>query len=53
MSKAFHIFNKDLVREVKENVFNLSKNKIRIMISTLGNDAGILGAGWLAIKGIS
>jgi glucokinase len=53
VSKASHIFKHGLLDEVKQNVFNISKNKIRIMISTLGNDAGILGAGWLAIKGIS
>jgi glucokinase len=53
VSKASHIFKEGLIEEVKQNVFNISKNKIRIMISTLGNDAGILGAGWLAIKGVS
>jgi len=53
VSKASHIFRQGLLEEVKQNVFNISKNKIRIMISTLGNDAGILGAGWLAIKGVS
>ena len=53
MSKASHIFKEGLIEEVKQNVFNICKNKIRIMISALGNDAGILGAGWLAIKGVS
>jgi hypothetical protein len=53
VSKGSHIFKEGLIEEVKRNVFNISKNKIRIRISTLGNDAGILGAGWLAIKGVS
>ena len=53
VSKAYYIFKQGLLDEVKQNVFNISKNKIKIMISTLGNDAGILGAGWLAIRGIS
>ena len=52
LEKYFKLTSKAF-KEVKKNIFNISKNKIRIMISTLGNDAGILGAGWLALKGIS
>ncbi len=53
VSKAYHLFQVGLLEEVKKNVFDISKDKIEVLISKLGNDAGILGAGYLAMKGIS
>ena len=53
VSKAAHIFEAGLLEETKKNVFSASKEKIRIIISKSGNDAGIFGAGYLAIKGNS
>lgn len=50
VSKASHIFAEGLLQQVRENVFEISKDKISIRISRLGNDAGILGAGYLAQK---
>lgn len=53
VSKASHIFAEGLLQQVQENVFEISRDKISIRISRLGNDAGILGAGYLAWKGLS
>lgn len=53
VSKASHIFEAGLREEVKKRVFSVSKEKIRIIISKLGNDAGIFGAGYLAKNGVS
>jgi glucokinase len=53
VSKASHIFEAGLREEVKKRVFSVSKEKIRIIISKLGNDAGIFGAGYLAKQNIS
>jgi len=53
VSKASHIFEAGLREEVRKRVFSISKDKIRIIISKLGNDAGIFGAGYLAKRGVS
>jgi glucokinase len=53
VSKASHIFEAGLREEVRKRVFSISKDKIRIIISKLGNDAGIFGAGYLAKQNIS
>jgi len=50
VSKASHIFREGLLHQVRDNVFAVSRDKIKIRISKLGNDAGILGAGYLAQK---
>ena len=51
VSKAYHIFEGGLRGEVEKKVFNVSRDKIRITISKLGNDAGVFGAGYLAKQG--
>jgi len=50
VSKAFHLFEETLLSEVKKNVFEISRNAISIVISKLGNDAGVYGAGYLAAQ---
>jgi len=52
VSKASEIFHAGLMQEVQNRVFSLSKDKINIIISRLGNDAGVYGAGYLAMQGI-
>lgn len=52
VSKAFDIFENFLLQEIRKRVFTVSKDKIRILVSKLGNDAGIFGAGYLAKKSI-
>jgi len=52
VSKASEIFHAGLLQEVQNLVFSMSKDKISIIISKLGNDAGVYGAGYLAIQGI-
>ena len=52
VSKASRIFEAGLLSEVKKNIFSVSRDKIRIIFSKLGNDAGIFGAGYLAKQSI-
>jgi len=51
VSKASEIFHAGLMQEVQNRVFSMSKDKISIIISRLGNDAGVYGAGFLAMQG--
>lgn len=53
VSKAFDIFKPFLVEEVAKRVFKIAKDKIMIVPSKLGNDAGVFGAGYLAQKGVT
>ena len=48
VSKASHIFHAGLIQDVQQLVFSSSKDNIRVIISKLGNDAGVFGAGYLA-----
>jgi len=48
VSKAFDLFADVLMKEIRDNVFSVSRNSIRVVASRLGNDAGIYGAGYLA-----
>jgi glucokinase len=50
VSKAAPVFEATIVETVRENVFEKSRDLIRIIISKLGNDAGIYGAGCLALQ---
>lgn len=52
VSKASEIFHAGLMEEVQNRVFSMSKKKMSIVISRLGNDAGMYGAGYLAMMGI-
>ena len=52
MSNAFDLFAPFLQGEVKELVFTTARDKVTIVSSKLGNDAGIFGAGYLALKGL-
>lgn len=48
ISKGFDLFEKTLTEETVNLVFGVSKNKLAITVSHLGNDAGMYGAGFLA-----
>jgi len=48
VSKAFDLFADVLIKEIRCNVFSVSRDAVRVVVSRLGNDAGIYGAGYLA-----
>lgn len=48
VSKAFHLLEDFLLNETRQRVFGVSRDKITISIATLGNAAGIYGAGYVA-----
>jgi glucokinase len=50
VSKAFNLFAPVLIEEVKKQVFHISQDRIAIVPSQLGNEAGIYGAAYLALK---
>jgi len=50
VSSAFHLFEDNLLKEIKSRVFAASRDKITVFMSTLGNDAGIYGGGCLAAQ---
>lgn len=50
VSKAASIFQAGLLEHIRHNVFAASRDKIRVVISELGNDAGIFGAAFLALQ---
>ena len=50
VSNAFEVFGPFLLDEVKRQVYCISRDTIKIIVSQLGNDAGIYGAAYLALK---
>ena len=50
VSKAFNLFAAVLIEEVKRQVFRISQDRIIIVPSQLGSEAGIYGAAYLALK---
>jgi len=50
VSKAFNLFAAVLIEEVKKQVFRISQDRIMIVPSQLGSEAGIYGAAYLALK---
>ncbi len=48
VSKAFDLFEADLYDETRKRIFSVSRDKVRITLSALGNDAGMYGAAYLA-----
>jgi len=52
VSAAFHLVSGWMLSETRRQVFAVSKEKIAIFISQLGNDAGMYGAGMRALHGI-
>lgn len=53
VSKAMHLVETYLLEEVTKRVFEVSRERIRISVSQLGNDAGVYGAGYMALHGLS
>jgi len=51
-SNALEVFRSFLLDEVARQVYAISQSKIKITASQLGNDAGIYGAAYLALKSI-
>ena len=52
VSKAFNLFAAVLIEEVKRQVFRISQDRIIIVPSQLGSEAGICGAAYLALKNV-
>jgi len=52
VSNAFEVFGPFLLDEVKRQVYTVSRNKIVIRVSQLGNDAGVYGAAYLALRNV-
>jgi len=50
VGRALDLIEPDLLAGIRSRVYPLSRSKIRILPSVLGNDAGIYGAGYLAIS---
>jgi glucokinase len=50
VSKAFNLFAPVLIEEVKKQVFRISQDRIMIVPSQLGSEAGIYGAAYLALE---
>ncbi len=50
VSKAFDIMDEIVREEARRRMFSVSHDRLRIMLSRLGNDAGIFGAGFLALQ---
>ena len=50
VSKAFNLFAAVLIEAVKKQVFRISQDRIMIVPSQLGSEAGIYGAAYLALK---
>ena len=50
VSKAFPLFAPVLIEEVKKQVFHISQDRIVIVPSQLGSEAGIYGAAYMALK---
>ena len=48
ISRAFPLFETYLLEETRKRVFDISKKRIHITVSQLGNDAGTYGAAYLA-----
>lgn len=53
VSNAFEVFGHFLLEEVNRQVYQVSRNKIVISVSQLGNDAGVYGAAYLALQRIN
>jgi glucokinase len=51
-SNALEVFRSFLLDEVARQVYAISQSKIKITASQLGNDAGIYGAAYLALKSV-
>jgi glucokinase len=51
-SNALEVFRSFLLEEVARQVYAISQSKIKITASQLGNDAGIYGAAYLALKSV-
>lgn len=50
VGRALDLFEPDLLAGIRSRVYPLSREKIRILPSALGSDAGIYGAGYLALS---
>ena len=50
VSNAFEVFGPFLFDEVKQLVYRISRDTIKIFVSELGNDAGVYGAAYLALQ---
>lgn len=48
VSKAFHLVEDYFLDETRKRIFGGSRDKIKISVSLLGNDAGVYGGGYLA-----
>jgi glucokinase len=48
VSKALHLVEGYLLNETRQRVFGVSKERIHVSLTKLGNDAGIYGAGYVA-----
>lgn len=49
ISRAFELFSPMIMEELDQRVFIISRDNIRLIRAQLGNDAGVLGAGFLAL----
>ncbi|MEI6127389.1 MAG: ROK family protein, partial [Pseudomonadota bacterium] len=53
VSKAFHLVEDYLLAETRRRIFDVSRDKIKISVSLLGNDAGVYGGGYLALSSLA
>jgi len=52
VSNSFEVFSPFLLEDVDRQVYQVSRNKIVIRVSQLGNDAGVYGAACLALRNV-
>ena len=52
ISGAFDLFSPMILEELDQRVFMMSRDSIRLIRAQLGNDAGVLGAGFLALDAL-
>ena len=50
ISRSYDLFVPMIFDELEKRVFQTSQNRIEIIKATCGNDAGVLGAGFLAAE---
>jgi glucokinase len=53
VSNSFEVFGPFLLEGINRQVYQISRNKIVIRVSQLGNDAGVYGAAYLALQKIN
>lgn len=52
ISRAFDLFSPMIMEELDQRVFIMSRDSIRLIRAQLGNDAGVIGAGFLALDAL-